>query len=329
MEHEQATGVQLTIQGLDSPAELIVGNPAAGRNGFFVRRVGETQSWLASGNLALPQDTVQWLDRSILDIPAEQIQGMTIRHPDGETIVAAKQQRDQANFTVSNLPEGRELTSESAANTLADALIGLQLEDVSTREENNPTAADDVVEIDYRTFDGAIIGVKAFRADDKAYAHFTVDFDEALGQRFADESENTSLDETSLTKRRQEAQQLNEKLKPWVYEIPSFHYDAMTQRMGDILKEETTPQPTQTEAEQTPPQPQADVPRQNDTNAQPTAEPDATLEGEALPATQPAAVPLKAPETPPTKPQENETLPSPELNSAPKSLPESVVDPDS
>lgn len=265
---EQAAGVQLSMQGLDDPVELIVGNPAAGRNGFFVRRVGETQSWLASGNLSLPPDTVQWLDRSLLDIPAEQIQAVTIRHPDGETLTAEKQARDQANFTVSNLPEGRELTSENAANTLADALTGLQLEDVSTGEENNPTAADDVVEIDYRTFDGTIIHAQAFQADDKSYAHFTVDFDEALAQRFVNEPENTSVDETTLTERRQEAQQLDEKLKPWVYEIASFHYDAMTQRMADLLKEEVTPDPPQSEAEEKPPQPQSASPVENGTKSE-------------------------------------------------------------
>lgn len=258
--HAQATGVQLSMQGLDDPIELIVGDLAAGRNGFFVRRAGETQSWLASGNLSLPQDTVQWLDRSILDIPAEQVQGVTIRHPDGETITAEKQGRDQANFTVTNLPEGRELTAENAANTLADALTALQLEDVLTLEENNPAAADSVVKIDYKTFDGTVVHTQAFQADDKSYAHFTVDFDEALAQRFAGESENTSLDETTLAERRKQAQQLNEKFKPWVYEIASFHYDAMTKQMADLLKEEAAQQPTQTETGETPPQPRSESP---------------------------------------------------------------------
>lgn len=330
---QQATGVQLSIQGLDNPVELIVGNPAAGRNGVFVRRVGDTQSWLASGNLALPQDTVQWLDRSILDIPAQQIQGVTIRHADGETINAEKQTKDQTHFTVTNLPEGRELTAENAANTLADALTALQLEDVSTREDNDPAAADGVVEITYKTFDGTIIGGKAFQIDDKSYVYFTVDFDEALAQRFVGETEESSQDETTLAERRQAAQQLDEKLEPWVYEIASFHYDPMTQRMADLLKkEEVIPQPTQTETGETTTQPQSESPVKNDTQTEPAAEPQTNMEGEAQLETQPAAAPPSVrpamPEAP-TKPQKKETLPPTELDSTPERLPESAVDPDS
>jgi hypothetical protein len=260
MEHEQATGVQLNIQGLDNLVELIIGNPAVGRNSVFVRRVGDSQSWLASGDLLLPQESVQWLDRSILDIPAEQIQAVTIRHPDGEIITAERKGRDQTNFTLTNIPEGRELVAENAANELEDTLTALQLDDVSTVAENNPAAADDVVEIDYKTFDGSIVHAQAFQADEKPYVHFTVNFDDALAQQFAGEAENKSLDETTLTERRKAAQQLNEKLKLWVYEIASFHYDAMTQRLADLLKEETTPQPIQTETGVMPAQPQSDSP---------------------------------------------------------------------
>src|SRR5688500_14284539 len=52
-----AKGVRLEIDGLKAPARLIVGNyNGRSGDGTFVRREGEAQSWLASGNLAVDKE---------------------------------------------------------------------------------------------------------------------------------------------------------------------------------------------------------------------------------------------------------------------------------
>lgn len=256
IEDKDAKGVQLILEGLDQPVQFIIGNQATA-GGTFVRRTGDEQSWLVSGNLQPPQDTAQWLDRSIIDIAPEQLHAIVIRHPYRSTLRVEKQ-TPQADFTVAAIPAGRELASVDAAQDLANALIGLQLDDVLPVAQKNPATAEGVVQARYHIFDGRVITARAFQADDRNYVHFGVDFNAALAQRFAGPAQGKAVagdagqeksaeaaavttaivDETELEERRQQAEALNAKLAPWVYEIPDYHYELITQRMDDLLKPE-------------------------------------------------------------------------------------------
>src|SRR5690606_440600 len=83
-----------------------------------------------------------WLVRDITDLAAARVQSVTIRHADGATIRIRKDSEDAANFTVEDIPEGRELSYASVANSIAAALDNLTLDDVRRAGDAAPATAD-------------------------------------------------------------------------------------------------------------------------------------------------------------------------------------------
>ena len=223
-------------------------------------RTGEDISYLIGTNITVPKDTRDWLERSIIDIPASGIQSIAIHHPDGATLSISKDSREQTNFTVADIPEGRELSGPAAANALAGSLTSMTLDDVLPTSEMDPTAHQGVTS-EYRSFDGLTVTAKSFTAEDKRYVHFDVGFDEEQAQRFA-KAEKAATDEAKTGEKAAEkpeeaasetdptisakakAATLEARLNPWVYMISSYKQDTMTKRMGDLLKplEEAEPE---------------------------------------------------------------------------------------
>lgn len=246
-----ASGAQLTLEGLNAPFNLIIGKAAAGAGGVYVRRPGDVRSFQIDTRLAVPTTVKDWLERSVLDIPAGRIQAINIRQPDGQTLTLEKGARDQANFKVLNIPAGQSLKADTVANPLANGLAGLGLDDVFPVGAVKPTN-DRITEAVYRTFDGLVITARLFQVDNKRYAQFKADFDEAQAGRFAQGSAGAKAtgapavgSATAQSAARDEAKRLSERLSPWVYVISAYKYDTLAKRMDHLLKS------TQPEAEET------------------------------------------------------------------------------
>jgi hypothetical protein len=241
---------------------------------------------------------------------------VTIRHPNGETLDVVKESRDQANFTVLDIPAGRELKSEGVANTLASALSSLGLEDVTPVTDMNPAEREGPT-VEYRTFDGLVIAAKAFEADDAYLVHFGVSSDEAQALSFAESggeepaegstagtapsgtempepvaSETESVSETptepaesaaesdqpDFEATRQEAEQLNARLEPWVFTITNFKHENMTKGMEELLapaedKEAEAQKPDVPPMSEVP-----EVPPESETESLPTSTPPASTD---------------------------------------------------
>ena len=185
-----AQGVRLDLEGAAEPISLIIGKSGAGSfDQTYVRKANDAQSLLVSGAL-LPADDVQrWAEQPIVEIPAGRIQRVVIKHPDGEQLTVVKDGRADTNFKVFNLLEGRELSHDTVANPIGNALSNLRLEDVTTVEALDP-AAEQAVSAEYYTFDGQKITVQAFKKDDKYYAHLSAAFDAEQYERFKSKDED-------------------------------------------------------------------------------------------------------------------------------------------
>jgi hypothetical protein len=174
--------LQAPIEGQDKVA-LIIGNSARGATSTYVRKVGDAQSWLASGDLSVAADPMTWVDRTIMNVAANRIQQVSIRHPDGQTLVIDKAKKDDANFTVHDIPDKREVKYASIGNPTASALASLRFDDVATLADKDPSSHSPLV-AEYRTFDGMVVTLQAYADGDKRYAHFTAAFDEDQARRF-------------------------------------------------------------------------------------------------------------------------------------------------
>ncbi|HEX7060586.1 MAG TPA: DUF4340 domain-containing protein [Woeseiaceae bacterium] len=142
----EKSGVLVASEGLGDADFAVILGDSAQRDYRYVRVADESTSWLVDRNPDVPDAATGWLVRDITDLAASRVQLVTIRHADGETIRVAKDSEDADNYTVEDIPEGRELSYASVANSIAAALDNLKLDDVrpasKAATETTPDASD-------------------------------------------------------------------------------------------------------------------------------------------------------------------------------------------
>jgi hypothetical protein len=110
------------------------------------------------------------------------VREFSLHKPDAKPLRGFKQQAADTNYQVADLPKGRELSSEFAANTLGTTLAGLNFEDVFPAAQN-PPPADKLFRARYTTFDGVVVDVTAWKKDEtKFFAQFRAEKDAAAAE---------------------------------------------------------------------------------------------------------------------------------------------------
>lgn len=249
-------GVQIELEGLKQPVKLIVGNSSGrGGGGTYVRAAGDPQSWLAKGNLHIDKTTTTWLARELVDIPASRIQSVSVTRG-GKTLRVFKKDAAEPNYQVADLPKGRKLSSESAANDLAAALVDLSIDDVLKADATPQPADAELIEASFQAFDGLRVRAHVWQAQDRHYARFEASLDEAIADAHtqttraeADGGEApaatlatteaaTAID--AATERaqnlRQELEALQAKFADWTFVISADRYENLSQTREDLLE---------------------------------------------------------------------------------------------
>jgi hypothetical protein len=226
---ETARGMQLEISGTRTPVRLIIGEAAGGSSDMsYVRRTGEAQSWLVSGRFTPGKTTGEWLDRQLLDVPATRIQAVTITHPGADTLRLEKAGRDDTDFTVTDIPSGRELSYPGVGNTLGALLASLQTDDVHGREALGENPGKPVV-ARFLCFDGLIVEASAWRTPEGTRLSFLASTDQAQAER------DVSPDAPGFDAVVGEANAINTRLGGWIYTLPGYKTEQFTRRLQDLL----------------------------------------------------------------------------------------------
>jgi len=207
---ESGKGILVSARAGEQAFDVIFGNVAQG-NYRYARVAGEDQSWLIDQNPEIPADIGDWLEANVIDIDSTDVRAVTITHPDGETISVSKAVKEDANFQVADVPEGRELSYSTVANGIGGALNDLDLDDV--RRATEP-AAQSVVTV-FETFDGMTITATTTRAGDENWVAIAASAD-------GDGAERASAIAARVT--------------GWEYRIADYKANLLTRRWEDILK---------------------------------------------------------------------------------------------
>lgn len=159
-----ATLVTLRDKDKNEIASFIVGDTASAGSAqaTYLRPADAPQAWLVEKRLDFPVEVTRWLDAEILRLDRNRIKAATITQPDGQTLHVSRASKDEQNFQVDGIPEGRELTTPAAASPVANALAYLALEDVRRAPEASAADAADLVTTEYETFDGLTIRVRTW-----------------------------------------------------------------------------------------------------------------------------------------------------------------------
>jgi hypothetical protein len=216
-----AKGVEIDLGGLREPVKLIVGTANA-RGGTFVRRAGEAESWLVSGNVNVDRKVENWLRKDVADVAANRVQSVTLTRPDGKIVRITKNAEADASFTLADVPKGRE-PAEFAINAIPGTLAGLRFDDVVAAKDAPPP--EKPLDARFATFDGLVVDVVAWEKDGKNYAQLS-----ASVNRDAKPADDKAA---AIEK---EAKDLDARAKGWTYVLPAYKYANLNKSIDDLLK---------------------------------------------------------------------------------------------
>ncbi len=194
-----AKSVQVVLSGLKEPLKLIVGVfNGGGGGGTFVRREGEAQSLLVTGNLLAEKAPAAWIRKDLASIEADRVKEVSITGIDGKVLRVYKDTTSDANFKVADVPKGRELASDYVANSLGSGLTNLRIDDVAAAKD--ATAPEKAFKIHYLAFGGLAVDVVAWDAGGKNAIQLTasndaaqLDADITAGQAMAKAAHDTQV----------------------------------------------------------------------------------------------------------------------------------------
>jgi len=267
-----ARGVQVELQGLAQPFDVIVGD-ANPRGGSYVRRAGDAQSWLTAATINVDKEPASWLRKDIASIPASHMQSVTLTHADGSVVKIAKSAEGDANFTLADVPKGREAGEAFTINGIAGALDGLRFDDVLPAKDAAPEA--NALKARFETFDGVAVDATAWEKDGKARAVFVASLDAAQAGKGIDaaqakvraeyekavaDAQKEDVDkkdgdarsdapvkplaETDAAKDREnrladldkQVAELNARFDGWTFVLPAYKYANFNKSLSELLK---------------------------------------------------------------------------------------------
>ena len=219
-----ATSLRIDFPESELPS-LIVGQVDSSEQGRFVRLADQARTWLADRDLDLPTAAVDWLERSVMDIPATELAEVTLRHPDGDTVQLRPAGEETQDWVLLNVPEDREAAPMWELRPVANGLANLRLEDVR-RHESLP---DEAIRALFVTRDGLNFVATLFEDDAGGWVHFTVSAEVVAseGDELSDEAARISADAAAVDAR----------LSPWQFRLPERKFEYLTRRLEDLLTE--------------------------------------------------------------------------------------------
>lgn len=193
---------------------------ARGEGMIYVRRDGEDQSWLARGRLPLIQTPQDWLDPAFLGISRDEIKRVTLWAGTDHPAVLSRPSKDENDFAVENVPEGRVTRGAPIVNGAATSIVDLQFEDVVPLASFSfpDTSPQDIFE----TFDGLKL---------------TLTINGGGGSLWTKIVASVDPDGADVTAAQKKADEINALVGAWAYKLPQTAGGQLTQSM-DLLTHE-------------------------------------------------------------------------------------------
>ena len=175
----------------------------------------------------------------MIDIDVERVKDVETKDAKGEIVLnLAKEKAEDKGYTIKNLPQGRKTKEARTIAYVAESLDNVNLDDVKKVADvdfdKNPTAAGTVIGT-WRTFDGLVIKVRMAEVDKKFWASISAEVDEAALLKEKPKPETKLKDAFSNDTA---ATEINTRVKPWAYNLPTTSSRFMTYKIEDLLEPE-------------------------------------------------------------------------------------------
>ena len=220
-----AVGVKLVDTTGKAMAELLVGNAQGaaddlGRTTLYVRRPNENQSWLVRGSLTPKPNVADWLDKNVLVIARDRVKGASVTPATGPAYNLARDNKNQPDFKMLDLPPGRALSFEGSPDGVAGAISGFTFDDVGKAAQFDFSKAPQSV---FHTFDGLDLTVKIATKDKDNWAIVTAMASNPMVQA--------------------EAAAINARLNGWAFKLPEERVMQILATRETLLRPLDSPAP--------------------------------------------------------------------------------------
>jgi hypothetical protein len=247
---------------------LVVGKSEwrGSKSKIYARRLSEDQVYLCAprGTLSVMPDAKNWIEPKFVELANDRVQSVEIDHADGEVVEIGRSAENHTQFTVQNLPPGKNEKYAGVANGVAQALgYGLQLEDVRPVTEVDFTK-EPLAKSHFKSVDGLELVLETCKFEDKTFVRVSASYtpppeppktetppaeDAASGEKPAgDKPADADKDKAAADKPTEEkkdvgkeAADMNERLAPWAFEVGSYRIDVLARHMKDLIAEPAPP----------------------------------------------------------------------------------------
>ena len=182
-------------------------------SGTYIRRLGEEQSWLASGGFDLDPEVETWLDQVVVELGGDQVARVEITPIEGDGYVVSRE-TSGGDLAVEGLVEGETVKGDADLSQLANAMNSVRFAAVKPRTEVQWPDAYHVAKM--TTFDGLDLTVELVLIDDEPWATFA--------------AANAALPdgETLPDVVKQQIESINNKTRGWAYQINQSMFQRLT-----------------------------------------------------------------------------------------------------
>jgi hypothetical protein len=269
-ENAKSVQVTLTDKAGKEMASVVVGRmesggfSTVGQDKTYVRKAKDNQVWLVNGGLTVNEAPSNWVTEEILNINSSRVKKVAITHKGGKAVIVEKEKPGNGDFVLADLPKGKQAKSQSELTQVARSMERLRMLDVQ-KADGFAFPEDKTITTELQTFDGLVISASTLKQNGNYLSKFSARFDPALRPaeppavkaseaNKKDEAKNSdgkkdtpaadphaskppALKEAALVK--QEADQLNQQLSPWVFTLNKSKAKNLVEEMDDLVKDKS------------------------------------------------------------------------------------------
>ena len=195
--------------------EFILGKKK--KNGVYIKKLNERQTWLTSGTLEMSSIEHDWLETKILDINYENVKKITINRLNKKESFSLNKDDKNENLLIDNLTKEQLPKSDLIANFLGYFFTNLIFEDVFERKNTNDSEV--IAKINFQLFNDVNISSTIFKKDKNKWINISIDSQSALKLK---ENKNIFV----------------ENIENWTYTLPSTKYSIADATLKDLLVED-------------------------------------------------------------------------------------------
>jgi len=187
------------------------------KNGVYIKKLKDKQTWLTSGTLDMSSVERDWLETKILNIGYQDVKKISVNHLNKKESFSLTKDDKNENFLIDNLTKEQIPKSDLIANHIGYFFTNLIFEDVVKRK--NVIDSELRTKINFELFDGTNIFAFIFNEDKDTWINF-------------------EIDEQSTFKLKDNNKIFVNNIQNWSYKLSSKKYNFVNAKLDDLLVED-------------------------------------------------------------------------------------------